>query len=140
MARTRLTVRDYRFQLDEQASDLPVYADRMRIEQVATNLLNNAVKYSFDKSKTVEIVLRGENGRAVVEVTDHGVGIPASEQSRVFELFFQSSKPHVHRGGLGLGLYIARAIVSEHGGEIGFKSAEGAGSTFYFSLPLAVTA
>jgi PAS domain S-box-containing protein len=138
MARARLAAREYSFELDERVSDLPVYADRMRIEQVATNLLNNAVKYSTE-SRRIDVVLQKRPGQAIVEITDHGIGIPENEQGRVFEQFFQSSKPRIHRGGLGLGLFIAKTIVSEHGGEIGFKSSEGAGSTFYFSLPLAVS-
>ncbi len=108
----------------------------MRIEQLITNLLNNAVKYS-DKRKEVDIAIKRDGGEAVVSVTDYGIGIPARQQSEVFELYFRGTNvPAEHYGGLGLGLYISKAIIERHGGTIGVTSEEGKGSTFFFSLPI----
>jgi len=82
--------------------------------------------------------LRREEGRVVVSVQDHGVGIPKDRQEHLFERFYRAhiGTPYDY-GGLGVGLYISREIVRQHGGDIWFESEEGKGSTFHFSLPLA---
>jgi signal transduction histidine kinase len=112
-----------------------VSADRLRISQVVANLLANAVKFSPDGGD-IEIELERREGEAVVSVRDHGVGIPARSQPRVFERFFRAhaDSPYDY-GGIGLGLYLAKEFVVSHGGRIWFESAEGVGSTFSFSLP-----
>ncbi|MDQ3326990.1 MAG: ATP-binding protein, partial [Chloroflexota bacterium] len=121
------------------AGGLRVLGDRARIQQVVTNLLINAIKYSGN-SKEVDIELRQRGDRAQFSVTDYGIGILEEQQGRVFELYFRGSNaPGGNYGGLGLGLYIGKAIVEQHGGEIGMVSEEGKGSTFHFSLPLADT-
>ncbi len=126
-------------QVHERAGGLRVLGDRARIQQVVTNLLINAVKYSGN-SKQVDIVLSQHGDRAQFSVTDYGIGIPEEQQGRVFELYFRGSNaPGGNYGGLGLGLYIGNAIVEQHGGEIGMVSEEGKGSTFHVSLPLADT-
>ncbi|MGH2517211.1 MAG: sensor histidine kinase, partial [Ktedonobacterales bacterium] len=113
--------------------------DVRRIEQVVSNLLNNAIKYS-PNGGPVSIVVRedGAAGRAVITVKDSGIGIPESEQGRLFGRFARADNAR-EQGikGTGLGLYLCRELVELHGGRIWFESQLGAGSTFSFTLPLA---
>jgi PAS domain S-box-containing protein len=106
--------------------------DRLRVEQVVGNLLVNAGK--FGEGKPVVLRVRPEGEFAVLEVSDHGIGIPLEHQARVFERF-QRAVPAQNFGGLGLGLYVARQIVEAHGGTIQVSSAAGAGSTFTVRIP-----
>ncbi|MGA7731370.1 MAG: PAS domain S-box protein [Chloroflexia bacterium] len=132
------TAHDFTIELDVSATACPVFADRGRIEQVVTNLVQNAIKYSGD-SRLVEVcVSREEDGSAVrVSVRDYGVGIPTDQQSQVFMRFFRARNVSAtSASGLGLGLYISHEIVTRHGGRIWLESEEGRGSTFHFTLPL----
>jgi PAS domain S-box-containing protein len=106
--------------------------DRMRLEQVVTNLVANAIKFGEGRPILVEVDSAGE--RARVSVRDLGIGIAAGDQSRIFRRF-ERAVPSQHFGGLGLGLYIARQIVEAHGGTIALDSAPGAGTTFVVDLP-----
>ncbi|BDG03105.1 sensor histidine kinase [Anaeromyxobacter oryzae] len=106
--------------------------DRLRIEQVVTNLLANALKYGAGTA--VRVSLRREGTRAVVEVADGGIGIAPEDQARIFERF-ERAVPARHYGGLGLGLWIARQIVDASGGTIRVESAPGRGATFAVELP-----
>jgi PAS domain S-box-containing protein len=110
-------------------------ADRMR--QVLANLVENAVKYS-PEGGAVTVSLAEDDGRLLVSVRDPGIGIPATEQERIFERFYRLD-PHLTRGvgGTGLGLYICRELVRRMGGRIWVESRLGEGSTFSFELPLA---
>jgi signal transduction histidine kinase len=103
-----------------------------------SNLLSNAVKYSAAGS-TVEVTLRHEVGRVLLRVRDQGIGIPASEQKRIFEPFFRAGNTG-GVAGTGLGLSILRNAVELHGGQVQFESAEGEGSTFTVLLPAEPTA
>ncbi len=107
--------------------------DRSRIDQVITNLLSNAVKYG--PNRPVEIEVRQQNGRALVRVTDHGIGIEPEAQARVFERFERTVAEH-HYGGLGVGLWLSREIVQAHGGQIRLNSQKNQGTTVEFELPL----
>ena len=106
--------------------------DSMRLEQVATNLLGNAIKYGARQPIEVKLVRNG--GGATLTVRDHGIGIPAEGLTRLFGRFERAASPREF-GGLGLGLYIARQIVEAHGGTISVASVEGQGSTFTVELP-----
>jgi PAS domain S-box-containing protein len=130
-----LTAPEFEFDLHLPHAPVMVHADRQRIEQVITNLVQNAVKYSAD-SRKIEIGLRVGDGQAVTGVRDYGVGIPLDQQTRIFERFYRASNVRAHRSGLGLGLFISHNIVHRHGGRMWVQSAEGQGSTFYFSLPI----
>ncbi len=126
----------FALRVDERVKDLWVRGDWVRIQRVVTNLLTNAVKYSGER-KEVDIALGREGDRAVVSVTDYGIGIPREQQHQVFELYFRASNVSSgHYGGLGLGLYISKTIVERHGGEMWVESRETGGSIFRFSLPL----
>jgi PAS domain S-box-containing protein len=106
--------------------------DRMRVEQVITNLLSNAFK--FGGGEPVEITVEDGPGVGRLVVVDHGIGIAAEDVERIFDRYEQATSSRVF-GGLGLGLYIARQIVEAHGGTIRAESQPGAGSTFIVELP-----
>jgi signal transduction histidine kinase len=129
----RLTDREHCFRVDALAG-IPGRWDLARLEQVLTNLLSNACRYSPPRS---EIVVRaiGDGERAVVDVTDRGVGIPPDQLEKLFTPFFRGNAAAHHKGGLGLGLYISREIVRRHGGTMRVASAIGQGSTFTVELP-----
>ena len=113
----------------------PVRADRDRIVQVLTNLLSNAVRFSRRGNAVVLRVARSSPARVRFAVTDHGPGIPADQLPRLFRRFQQlDAADGRQRGGAGLGLAISKAIVEQHGGEIGVESTVGVGSTFWFEL------
>ncbi len=107
--------------------------DRTRLEQVIQNLLSNAIKYGA--GKPVEVAASGTTPeRVAVSVRDHGIGISRADLERIFGRF-ERAAPTRHYGGLGLGLYIARQIVMEHGGNIQVSSEPGAGALFRVELP-----
>ncbi len=107
--------------------------DRLRIDQVLTNLLTNAAKYG--PGKPVEVLLESEDGYARFTVRDQGIGIPFEHHSRIFERF-ERAVSSSHFGGLGLGLYIVRQILEAHGGTISVESQPGDGSSFSVTVPL----
>jgi signal transduction histidine kinase len=117
---------------------LRIEADRDRIGQVLTNLVDNAVKYSPEGGPVRVSATRDGDG-VIVEVCDEGIGIPDSLNDRVFDLFFQAESDAQRRfGGLGLGLYISRAIVEAHGGRISAErnAAAGHGTVMRVRLPV----
>jgi len=116
----------------------PIRGDAARLGQVLVNLLHNAVKFSPDGGE-VDVSVIATAKDAIVSVADQGVGIPPSAQARIFERFYKVDRARVRgeTSGTGLGLAIARHIVEQHGGRIWVESAEGLGSTFSFSVPLA---
>jgi signal transduction histidine kinase len=114
---------------------LMVEGDALRLEQLLQNLLGNAVKYSPDGG-SVQVRLAGTPTTAVLEVQDHGIGIPAEAHAHLFEPFFRSTTLRPNISGFGLGLYIVHEIVTRHGGRIEVESVEGEGTTFRVHLPL----
>jgi PAS domain S-box-containing protein len=114
----------------------PVVGDGDRIEQVVTNLLSNAIKFSPEDTP-VEVVVSESRGYVRVSVTDCGPGIPAAEQMKVFDKFYQvNGGDRPRERGSGLGLAISKGIVEQHGGIITLESAEGEGCRFTFALPI----
>ncbi|MBI2910898.1 MAG: hypothetical protein HYY05_02060, partial [Chloroflexi bacterium] len=111
----------------------PVAMDARRIQRVLFNLVQNALRHT-PADGTVFVRALDAGSEVHVEVADTGEGIPAEELPRIFERFYQVDRAR-HRGGSGLGLSIARAIVEAHGGHIWAASAPGQGATFTFTLP-----
>lgn len=112
-----------------------VFADRRRIQQVVTNLVSNAVKYS-NKNGVVRVVVEELEDTAVVCVEDDGIGIEKKEQKLIFERFYRTDKSRNRKtGGAGIGLAIAKTIVQAHDGKIAVESEEGHGSRFIVTLP-----
>jgi signal transduction histidine kinase len=121
--------------LDGECMDCEVRADANRLAQVVTNLLSNAIKYS-PSGKEVIVSVRRSTNTIRVSVRDHGPGIPDAFKPHVFEKFAQAENSDSRtKGGTGLGLCIAKEIVTQHGGTIGFSGAPGGGTSFHFELP-----
>jgi signal transduction histidine kinase len=115
----------------------PVFArvDAARFEQVVTHLIKNAIHYS-PKQTPVAVSVWTQDGEARLSVRDRGIGIPAQDQPLVFERFHRGRNVDDRRfAGMGLGLYIARGIVEQHGGRIWLQSTPGQGSTFFVAVP-----
>jgi PAS domain S-box-containing protein len=135
-ARTFIDARKHEFSLLLSTEPIWVEADPARLEQIATNLLNNAAKYT-DPGGFIGMTVGRDGAEAVVRVRDSGVGIPAEMLPRIFDLFTQVdgtlSRSH---GGLGIGLALVRALVEMHGGRVQAHSAGlGKGSEFTVKLP-----
>jgi signal transduction histidine kinase len=114
-----------------------VYGDQERLVQVMTNLMSNACKYSPENSN-VYISLTNGGNQVRLAVKDEGFGISPEDRDKMFTRFFRSEDPNIRQApGTGLGLSISRAIVERHGGELGFESELGAGTEFWFTVPLA---
>ena len=114
-----------------------ISGDRDRLEQVLTNLIDNAIRYS-PAGGPIDVTVEADPASVTVAVRDRGVGIPAGKQRQIFERFFRAhTRTPYDYGGMGIGLFISREIVRKHGGEITFESVEGQGSTFHVRLPRA---
>ena len=134
--------------IQDESKSRKVFADPSQIQQVVSNLFNNAIKYT-GKTKTAVLEEKGKKHVITIhmedkgknlrfEIKDTGVGIPREDQKYIFEKFFRSGNVLRHETqGSGLGLYIAKAIIKRSKGEIGFESKEHKGSTFWFTLPYA---
>jgi signal transduction histidine kinase len=138
------TIDSYRYQIEQNGFTLeekidpvpPVRIDREAIARSLVNLVNNALKYSQDQ-KFIGVNLYRYNGSVKLEVIDHGIGIPAPEQGKIFEKFYRVGDPLVHNTkGSGLGLSLVRHIVHAHGGEVSVDSTPGQGSKFTIALPV----
>jgi PAS domain S-box-containing protein len=118
------------------APDLPlVLGSARRLGQVATNLLNNAVKYTPDGGK-IKATLKAEGAYVMLSVADNGIGIPLEDQPHIFNKFYRvQSEATEHILGTGLGLSIVKTVVDKHGGRVWVESAPGQGSTFTVLLP-----
>ncbi len=116
----------------EASPHLEGWWDPLRVERVVTNLLSNAMK--FGRGQPVEVRLEHVGAKARLTVRDHGVGIPAEAQRRIFERFEREKSAGQHAG-FGLGLYIVRQLVEAHGGSIRVQSTPGEGAAFIVELP-----
>lgn len=122
--------------LQVDAGDLHARVDAQRLQQVLTNFISNAVKFSPSEGQ-VEICLSQQGDQALIAVVDHGPGISEEFRARIFQKFSQAdSSDSRQRGGTGLGLSISKTLVERMQGCIGFESVVGEGSTFYATFPL----
>ena len=121
--------------LDIQVQDTKVVADRVRIGQVVGNILDNAIKYSPHGGQViVNLQMQGED--YLVSISDQGVGVSPEHYDHIFERFYRVHNTASHQySGIGLGLYVAKAIIDRHGGRIWFTNNQNTGSTFHFLLP-----
>ncbi len=129
---------DIDFILSEPIPDVTINADRRRMEQVLNNLIQNARQYGSTGGKIV-FAAGVEGGSLLVSIRDYGQGIPEDDLPLLFEGFYRGEKSRSRLyGGAGLGLSICKHIVEQHGGKIWAESTPGEGSTFYFTLPVAM--
>jgi PAS domain S-box-containing protein len=128
--------RDVRIDIDRDLP--PVLADGELLIRILTNLLSNAVKYSSPEAP-ISVSARSDDSSVEVSVSDHGIGLSKDEAARLFEKFFRADRPEVRTaGGTGLGLYITKNLVEMQDGQIWCESEVGKGTTFRFTLPLAL--
>jgi PAS domain S-box-containing protein len=133
--RLNIITQNHKLQLEIPAGVPPVFADKMRIGQVLSNLIENAAKYS-KKGSQIMVGAESSDNTVIINVTDRGEGIPYELLDKVFERFYQREAVVTgRRHGMGLGLSICRAIVEAHEGKIWVESKVGKGSRFSFSLP-----
>src|SRR5215467_12675110 len=139
----RTTVEHMRLLADEKtlvlkvdaSEEVPVEGDQSRLQQVVVNLLDNAIKYT-PEGGTINVSVTGEPDKAILAVTDTGIGISQEGQAHIFERFYRTDKARSRElGGTGLGLSIVKSIGAAHGGRVSVQSAEGRGSTFRFEIP-----
>ncbi|HTJ13929.1 MAG TPA: response regulator [Dinghuibacter sp.] len=128
--------KDIRIELTENLHTAYLYMDAIKIEQVLGNLLSNAIKFS-PRGTAIVVYSQEQNDQLVISVRDQGPGIPADEQHKLFKGFQTTSvRPTEGEKSTGLGLLICAKIVQAHGGAIHVQSAPGAGSTFWFTIPV----
>jgi signal transduction histidine kinase len=110
-------------------------ADRARIKSVISRFIDNAMKYSTS-SGDITVTIEDIGSHMKWSIADQGAGIPVDEVQRIFSKFFRASNIlRYQTEGLGVGLYLSKYIIEASGGAIGFRTLEGYGSTFYFTLP-----
>jgi two-component system, OmpR family, phosphate regulon sensor histidine kinase PhoR len=121
--------------LDIQTQDSRIVADQLRVEQVFGNILDNAIKFS-PTSRQVTVRLQEQDNEYLISVIDQGIGVSPEYFDHIFERFYRVRNTTSRQySGIGMGLFVAKAIVEAHGGRIGFSSNQEVGSTFYFTLP-----
>ncbi|MEB3297949.1 MAG: ATP-binding protein [Candidatus Sericytochromatia bacterium] len=124
--------------LPEETPETEVSCDPQRIGQVLLNLIGNAIKFT-PKGGTIRVDIDRTDHHVVVRVSDDGIGIQPEDVAKVFDKYFQGSRnPVSAKRGSGLGLYVSRAFIEAHGGEIGVEPGATCGSTFWFKLPYLV--
>ncbi len=125
---------DFKVEIPEKLPELNL--DQEKIAMAFENLLENAVKYTSPGGK-ISLRATSAKEKVIFEVKDTGIGIPKDQTHKIFNKFFRSSNAKLYQtSGTGLGLYVSRNIVEQHGGAMWFESEEEKGSTFYFSLPI----
>ena len=136
---------DIKINFDAEKNLPKVYSDPFQILQVVENLLYNAIRYmsfvtdsaSKEEERRINIRLCLKGDYIYFEITDNGIGIPKEDQKYIFQKFFRAENVRRYQtSGSGLGLYISKNVIERSKGKIGFASQEGAGTTFWFKLPV----
>jgi two-component system phosphate regulon sensor histidine kinase PhoR len=123
--------------MDIQVEDSSVTADKVRISQVIGNILDNAVKYSPNGGQVSVQLEEEKNGDFLVNIIDQGIGVSPQQFDHIFERFYRvHNMASQQYSGIGLGLYVAKAIIDRHGGHIWLTSNPGGGTTFHFTVPV----
>jgi PAS domain S-box-containing protein len=131
------TTTRHQVQVSTEQSSLVADIDSGRIEQVLTNLIGNAIKYSPQGGPIIITLCEEAAGMVKISVADRGIGIPKAQQAQIFGRFMRADNAQAWGiSGTGLGLYICRELVERHGGQLWFESEEDRGSTFFLTLPL----
>jgi signal transduction histidine kinase len=113
-----------------------ITGDEDKFEQILNNLLSNAIKYS-PQGSPIRLILRSESNQLKVSVEDHGIGIPADKIQRIFAKFERVDNSDTRKtGGTGIGLFLVKHLVEQHGGKVWAESKLGEGSTFHIVIPL----
>ncbi|MGC4116669.1 MAG: HAMP domain-containing sensor histidine kinase [Myxococcales bacterium] len=128
------TIASHPITVEVRGQPPPVRADPLRVEQVLTNLVENAAKYSKDGSP-IALEIAQDGGGVAVSVADRGQGIAPEDLPRLFDRYYQTARARKQRSGLGLGLYIAKGVAEAHGGQLTVESRPEVGSTFRLWLP-----
>lgn len=132
---TLKTAKPVTFHIDDKLKGRSVYADKLHLTNVLGNLLDNAIKYSEGKAD-IRILLQETGELLQISVADNGIGIPAAQQTRIFERFYRVPHGNIHNvKGFGLGLSYVKEIVERHGGTVTVQSRERYGSTFTLYIP-----
>ena len=130
-----VSAEQYAINLDIQTQDSRIVADQLRVGQVFGNVLDNAIKFS-PPGKQVIVKLQEQDDEYLITVIDQGIGVSPESFDHIFERFYRiRNLANRQYTGIGMGLYVAKAIIEAHGGSIGFSSNQDGGSTFYFTLP-----
>lgn len=130
------TNREVEFHVDISPEDLTVYADKTHLNNVLSNLIDNAIKYSTGKA-VIGINIRKETDTVIISVIDNGIGIPTDKQKFIFDKFYRVPQGNKHDAkGYGIGLFYVKTIVEKHGGTIAVESTVGKGSVFTIKLPV----
>ena len=137
ISRLQVTTSKHTLSLHTSLEHFVLNIDAQRIEQVLSNIISNAIKYSPEGGPIeISISVDSKKNMALLSISDHGIGIPVNQQAHVFARFMRADNARLYGiGGTGLGLYISRELVDRHGGRIWFESAEAQGTTFYIALP-----
>ncbi len=123
--------------MEIQVENTQVTADRVRIGQVIGNILDNAVKYSPNGGQVNVLLQEEKNGDFLVSINDQGIGVSPQQLDHIFERFYRvHNMASQQYSGIGLGLYVAKAIIDRHGGRIWLTSTPGHGTTFHFTIPV----
>lgn len=131
----QVSAEEHKITLDIQTQDSRIIADKLRVSQVVGNILDNAIRFS-PQGREVKVGLKAEGNEYLVSITDQGIGVSPAYIDHIFERFYRVRNTTSRQySGIGLGLYVAKAIVEAHGGRIWVASNEGLGSTFSFTLP-----
>jgi signal transduction histidine kinase len=134
--RIRPTLGSHPVDIQVESAPPAVRVDPLRLDQILTNLVDNAAKYS-EEGAPIAVQVRPANGGAEISVRDRGPGISPAELPRLFDRFYQAKRARLKKSGLGLGLYITKGLVEAHAGRIGVLTHPGCGSTFTVWLPSA---